>query len=128
MTEITLDSMLSQLGYSRKWIDNGILTETLLKQQLQEFNSGEDDNTEHYRFRTLTAFLQTITFKEERILEKILEILEDDSDQSMASSIFLLLLKNEVLTNKQFEMICDSFIKFGDWTQKYIDKEKIRRM
>lgn len=128
MAEITLDTMLSQLGYSRKWIDNGILTETLLKQQLQEFNSGEDDNTEHYRFRTLTAFLQSITFKKERTLEGILEILEDDSDQSMASSVFMSLLKNEVLTNKQFEMVADSFKKFGEWTQKYIDKEKIKRM
>ena len=120
--------MLSQLGYSRKWIDNGILTETLLKQQLQEFNSGEDDNTEHYRFRTLTAFLQSITFKKERTLEVILEILEEDSDQSMASSVFISLLKNEELTNKQFEMVADSFKKFGELTQKYIDKEKIKRM
>ncbi|MBK8089218.1 MAG: hypothetical protein IPK31_15465 [Chitinophagaceae bacterium] len=128
MAEITLDTMLSQLGYSRKWIDNGILTETLLKQQLQEFNSGEDDNTEHYRFRTLTAFLQSITFKKERTLEVILEILEEDSDQSMASSVFISLLKNEELTNKQFEMVADSFKKFGELTQKYIDKEKIKRM
>ncbi len=120
--------MLSQLGYSRKWIDNSILTETLLKKQLQEFNSGEDDNTEHYRFRTLTVFLQTFTFNKERTLEMILEILEDDSDQSMASSVFMLLLKNEVLTNKQFEMVADSYKKLGDWTQKYIDKEKIKRM
>ena len=128
MAEITLDTMLSQLGYSRKWIDNGILTETLLKKQLQEFNSGEDDNTEHYRFRTLIAFLQSITFKKERTLEVILEILEEDSDQSMASSVFISLLKNEELTNKQFEMVADSFKKFGELTQKYIDKEKIKRM
>ncbi|MEJ8843430.1 hypothetical protein WG954_13660 [Lacibacter sp. H375] len=128
MTEIALDTMLSQLGYSRKWIDNGILTETLLKQQFQEFNLGEDDNTEHYRFRTLAAFLQASTFKKERILEGILEILENDSDQSMASSVFISLLENEMLTSKQFEMVADSFKKFGEWTQKYINEEKIKRM
>lgn len=119
--------MLSQLGYSKKWIDNGILTDTLLMNQHKEFNSGEDDNIEHYRFRTLTAFFQTITFIEDSTLEMILEILEEDPDQNMASSAFILLLKNEILTIGQFEMVTNSFKKFGEWTQKHIDMERIKR-
>ncbi|WP_156039969.1 hypothetical protein [Aureispira sp. CCB-QB1] len=41
-----------KLGYSKKWLEYGLLNESILKMQLDEFAKGGDANTEHYRYWT----------------------------------------------------------------------------
>jgi hypothetical protein len=112
--------MLARLGYSQDWLNNGILTENILTEQYKQLRLGEDDNTEHYRYRK--AFFDNNT------LRHILQLLQNEADINMASSATILLLKNKALTNPQFDTVAD-FLKatFGERTIKYIDKAKKER-
>jgi hypothetical protein len=121
--------MLTKLGYSKDWLNNGILTENILTEQYRKLCLGEDDKTEHYRFRTLCDYFKSKAFFDNNILRHILQLLQNDVDISMASSATILLLKNKALTDPQFDTVAD-FLKatFGERTIKYIDKAKKERV
>jgi hypothetical protein len=120
--------MLARLGYSQDWLNNGILTENILTEQYKQLRLGEDDNTEHYRYRTLGDYFKSKAFFDNNTLRHILQLLQNEADINMASSATILLLKNKALTNPQFDTVAD-FLKatFGERTIKYIDKAKKER-
>ena len=122
MDNTPIQNMLSRLDYSQKWLDCGLLTESMLTEQIKELDSGDDDNTEHYRYRTLTNYLNFQSSFDDPTLRNIIELLRNDPDKSMASSATILLLKSKGLTNEQFDTVADFLItSFGHWTKKYID-------
>jgi hypothetical protein len=119
-----LKEMLSKLNYTQSWIDCGILTDSTLTTQINEFELGEDGNTEHYRYRTITNFFDLQTSFDNKFLKDILHLLENDIDKSMAISATIHLLKKDALTENQFETVILFLKKFGDNTTKYIDKAR----
>lgn len=131
MVDTTIQDKLLRLNYSQRWLDSGVLTENLLAEQIRELNSGQDDNTEHYRYRTLNNYFKSQTSFDSNTLRHILQLIESDVDKGIASSATILLLKNKVLTDEQFDTVADFLITtFGDWTTKYIDraqKDRIQR-
>ncbi len=120
--------MLSILNYSQLWLDSGILTESILNAQIEEMKSGVDDHTEHYRYRTISSYFKEQTYFDNYILENVLKLIESEVDESMASSITILLLKNNALTDEQFDKVAAFLKTFGDWTTKHIEKVKNDRI
>jgi len=53
MTDNELTKKLAKLGYTRLWLDYGILTIEHLIEQEQTFDNSDDQNAGHYRYRTL---------------------------------------------------------------------------
>ena len=128
MDDMQMQVMLSKLNYSQHWLDSGVLTESILMEQIKELELGEDDNTEHYRYRTLNNYFKSKAYFDNNILQDILQLLEDDVDKSMAGSATILLLRIQALTDKQFKIVVDFLRTFGDWTTKYIDKAQEERI
>ncbi len=123
MVDTTIQDKLSRLNYSQHWLDSGVLTENILTEQIRELYLGEDDNTEHYCYRTIYNYFQSQSSFDSNILRHTLRLLESDADKSMAGSATILLLKSNVLTDEQFDAVAHFLIKvFSDWTTKYIDK------
>lgn len=122
-----MQDMLSKLNYSQYWLDCEVLTESILIEQIKELELGEDNNTEHYRYRTLSNYLKLKASFDNNHLRDILKLLEHDIDKSMASSATILILKMQALTDKQFNVVADFLGTFGDWTRNYIDKAKKER-
>ena len=129
MVDTTIHNMLIRLGYSQDWLNSGILTENILTEQYKQLCLGEDDNNEHYRYRTFADYFKSQAFFDNNTLRHILQLLQNDADIIMACSATILLLKNKALTGPQFDTIAD-FLKetFGEMTIKYIDKVKKDRV
>jgi hypothetical protein len=128
MSDTTILDKLIRLGYTQLWLDSGLLTIDNLKKQIIELELGEDDNTEHYRYRTFANYFnQQISF-DNNILKQILQLLQSDSDKTMAGSATVGLLWKLSLTNEQFDIVADFLQTFGDWTTKQIDKARQRRI
>lgn len=127
MITVDLAAKLSLLDYSRDWIETGILTEAVLNTQIQEFETGEDTNKEHYRYRTLTTYLKTHNTLSDTQVEQIIELLRNDQDEAMASSVLTGILKMQNLTDKQFEIVQAALSTFGSWTEKHIEKQQAIR-
>ena len=128
MDDMQMQDMLSELNYSHLWLDCGVLTKNTLIEQIKQLELGEDNNTEHYRYRTLNNHLKLQASFDNNHLRDILKLLEDDIDKSMAGSATILLLKMQALTDNQFNIVSDFLRTFGDWTTKYIDKAKKERI
>jgi hypothetical protein len=58
MSDTTLLNNLAKLGYSKKWLENGVLTVVKLDEQLEKLYSSQDENLEHYRYNTLSEFIE----------------------------------------------------------------------
>lgn len=115
---------LNTLHYSENWLTSGILTEDFLLKQIEQFELGEDSNTEHYRYKSLIIYLKSIPLFSDDMIGEILNVLESDEDVSMASSATIALLKTKSLTEKQFNDVANFSIQtFGEWLQKHISKE-----
>lgn len=127
MGNTTIYDNLIRLGYAQLWLESGILTDDNLEEQIKELDLGEDDNTEHYRYRTFTNYLNQRTSIDNSILKQIFHLLKIDADKAMANSAAICLLRNPSLTDKQFDTVADFLQTFGDWAIKYIDKERQQR-
>lgn len=127
MVDTTIQDKLSILGYSQLWLDSGVLTNEKLEEQIKQLNTGEDNNTEHYRYRTLTDYFSTRTFFDDHSLKEVLQLLQSDSDKTMAGSATLNLLKQSGLNDQQFETVAGFLQTFGAWTTQQIDKVQQQR-
>lgn len=128
MVDTTIQGKLLRLGYSQRWLDSGVLTNNSLERQIKDLGLGEDDKTEHYRYRTLTHFFNAQTFFDNGVLEQILRLLENDNDKTMAGSATVELLRKLSLTDEQFDTVADFLQTFGDWTTKQVDRARRQRI
>jgi hypothetical protein len=127
MSDTTLLINLSKFGYTKKWFDNGLLTQEELNKQLEILKIADDTNTEHYRYKTLSDFVDSKNNISDSQLFNFLEIAINDIDTSMSSSAIVKLLEKDYLTDRQFERVSTSLTVFGDWTEKVIVRQKLVR-
>ena len=124
MITTDVQTKLALLDYSTDWITSGILTESDLDHQLQEFSEGEDTNKEHYRYKTLLHYLKLNPTLSDKQVEQIAMLMRKDVDTSMAGSVLTTLLKMPGLTEKQFQLVSSVLVSFGSWAEKHIKKEQ----
>ncbi len=124
---LELETKLALLGYSKDWIEAGLLTEVELDKQLQEFSTGEDDHKEHYRYTTLTAYLKNASNLSDAQIQQIIGLLCNDPDEAMATSVLITLMKMQTLSDRQFELVREALSSFGSWTGKHIEKQQVIR-
>lgn len=123
MQDVDLSHKLSLLGYTSKWLDKGILTENLLDEQVLYYNTGEDPNLEHYRYKTLIGYINKQNELTDQSLAQVLELIEQEQDVSMAASVAIYIMKKKALTEQQFQLVAQTLRKFGPWTEKEIYKQ-----
>ena len=127
MQDKDLISKLSLLGYTPAWLDSGILTLAQLEGQIQYYNSGEDDNLEHYRYKTLHHYINSHPHLSDQDLRQVLNFIQSEPDKAMAASVAIFLLKKAYLTETQFEKVCGLLRQYGEWTEKEITKQSALR-
>ena len=118
---------LQDLGYSEKWVKYGLLDEYSLRLQCSEFLINEDQNTEHYRYRTFLNWLRSKSELEDYEIANYIELALEDPDVSMAGSAMKELFTAPQITDKQYEVIRLQLPKFGQWTEKLISRETLKR-
>ncbi len=118
---------LEDLGYTKKWVDYGFLTEEILDYQLSEFQKGEDQNCEHYRYGTFKNWINQKSGFTNLEIKQFIELALEDSDLIMAGSAVKDLFTNPKISNHQYDLIKKELSKFGDWTIKLIHREGLKK-
>ncbi len=119
---------LDTLQYSRLWLECGLLQHVDLVKQIEDFETGDDPNQEHYRYRTFCNFLKNQSSLGDSTLVQIIEVLKEDVDKSMASSAILVLLKTEYLTQEQVETVEIVAQSYFDRIHKHVARIKKERL
>lgn len=117
--------MLESLGYTRLWLNYEILTTDELAAQYMQFRSGEDTNTEHYRYSTLKQYLTTKQMLTDDELDAYLGLVTAEQDRAMAAAAAVDLIKLPKLTTSQFEQACKVLNSVEHRLTKLIDRWKL---
>ncbi len=118
---------LKQLGYTQKWIDYGVLSPQQFETQWNEFSSGKDPHTEHYRYQTTVDFLKNHERFTDKEVKNFMEFLLTDSDPGFAGAAAVELFTHPKLSAEQMEYVKTELPKFGNWTQKIIHREELKK-
>lgn len=75
-----IQQILHQLKFDEKWFDLGFVSSEKLKELWIDFQTGEDENKEHYRWRVFTDYLKTNKVIDENNLRELYRLGETDTD------------------------------------------------
>jgi hypothetical protein len=95
---------LELLGYSGKWVEYGFLTPDLLTRQVARFHTGEDRNTEHYRYWAFRELREKPAVTEVEF-ERYVELAESDPDSLMGRAALIDLIDHRGVTDEQRETL-----------------------
>jgi hypothetical protein len=118
---------LKDLGYTDKWIRYGLLNKEILNDQFLEFQKGEDQNTEHYRYGTFLNWLRGKENLTNQEIENFIELALEDEDELMAGSAVKELFTSPQITANQFDLVKQRLPKIGAWTTKLISREVLKK-
>lgn len=117
----------TDLGYTKKWLDYGLLTEEILNRQYVEFQKGEDLNIEHYRYATFLNWLNLKEYFTDVEIKNYIELALEDKDVLMAGAAVKELFTHSKISRSQFELIKQELPQFGNWTVKLIQREELKK-
>ena len=118
---------LQDLGYSEKWVNYGLLTSEILNKQLAEYQIDQDQNTEHYRYGTFKDLLSQKKHFTNLEISQFIGLIFEDSNELMAGSALKELFIHTGISDEQFDLIKIELSKFGDWTNKIIQREELKK-
>lgn len=75
-----IQQILHQLEFDEKWFDLNFVSSEKLKELWADFQSGEDKNKEHYRWRVFTDYLKANKVIDENNLRELYRLGETDID------------------------------------------------
>jgi len=127
MNHQKLNESLSLLGYTVKWLDYGLLTQELLSEQLHAFRSGDDKNTEHYRYGAFRNYLRTKETLTDVEFANYTQVASSDQNQVMAGAALIDLFTKIRLSDDQFDKLIAHLKALGDWPENMINRHTLLR-
>jgi len=118
---------LQKLGYTKKWLELGLLTNQELELQIEEFDKSEDKNTEHYRYKTFKKYLTNKKVLTDRELDNFLNLSNSEKALSMSIAAKLDLFRDIELTDIQFNKVCKEIFELGASVQKIVIRQRLLR-
>lgn len=125
--ETLMEEKLRSLGYTRKWIESGILTEEVLESQVKDVSGDGGVSNEHFRFSVLCNWLNEQIRASDSEIQYFLEVAVEDPDESMAGSSVEKLLHCSWLTDSQYLRVSNQLKGYGTWTLKSIERASLKR-
>jgi hypothetical protein len=117
--------MLTSLGYASAWLEGEFLDEAMLRQQFAFYLTGEDMNTEHYRYAAFRHILSSRREISNSEVEQYLVLAQTDSDRAMAQSALIDLLTWSGLTEEQFEGLSQRAEFAASLFQKHAERRRL---
>jgi len=84
--------ILSKLQLNSRWIELGIITPDLLEEFRKEYESGGDQNSEHYRWRAFSHFVRANEILPQETVRALYGLGDSDPDEMMGGSMMRELL------------------------------------
>jgi hypothetical protein len=95
---------LELLGYTQGWVESGFLSLELLQAQLEQFQSSDDKNTEHYRYRAFWEVRRRGAFSDSEFEQYVL-LAGSDVDLAMGRAALIDLLHHPGISEAQWEAV-----------------------
>jgi hypothetical protein len=83
------------LEFSQEWIDLGIITPDKLKQLETLWATGEDMNTEHYRWGAFLDFIKSEALLDEEMANALYELGGNDPDAATGGAMMAHILRHK---------------------------------
>lgn len=123
-----IDHILRQLGYSREWLDVGVVNEESLRQQYAEYLHSDDKNQEHYRVGAFSQFLQDKDCLSDAELGALLALRDEGPDgYDLSEGRILALLSSNAVSDEQREGLSKYFLSIQPGYEKQYARERIAR-
>jgi hypothetical protein len=104
MDSITwISDAMARLGYDPKWLAYGFIDRQFLEDQIARHESGNDKDTEHFRYAAFRSVIENRTKWDDRTVDQIVELVALDEDRSLAESALGLLIRS--VDSKQLERL-----------------------
>lgn len=100
--------IFKQLEFSQEWVDLGIITPAKLDQLEAEWATGEDKNTEHYRWSAFLDFVKSKELLDEETAKALYSLGANDPDGAMGGSIMAHILRREDCPKDLLELAATS--------------------
>lgn len=113
---IKIEDALEKMGYTSKWLSNGIIDNNMIFDQIKSLNI--DPHTEHYRYASMVNFLNRSINLEDEVFDGLISILDADID--IMESIYLYMFENIILTERQNNIVKAKVLTFGEWAEKRV--------
>jgi len=113
----------NKLKYHQAWLEYGFINEAELINQISEFETGEDPNTEHYRYKSFLNFIEERKKFEDDEITNFIKLVDLDTHKGMASSALVQLFRSQKLTVSQIKTVGGKLITYGDWARKIVNRE-----
>jgi hypothetical protein len=84
-----------KLQFTQEWIDLGIITPEKLNELEHEWQSSDDRNIEHYRWRAFLDFIQSNSSLDENVLRCLYRLGANEADSTMGGSIMAEVLRRQ---------------------------------
>ena len=95
--------LLDTLGFTNDWVEVGIIHFEELQELVDLYSSGDDQNTEHYRWQVFEKYRKANHPLAPNTLEKLYKIAEKDADFSMGSAMMSEIIKDSQCPNSVLE-------------------------
>lgn len=100
------------LEFTQKWIDLGIIAPEKLVELETEWNKGEDNNPEHYRWRAFRDFMNSKEYLGAKILRELYDLGKNDADSLMGGVMMVDVLSRKDCPPDLLESALNSEEKF----------------
>ena len=100
------------LKFSQEWIELGIITPEKLKQLEAEWATGEDTNTEHFRWRAFLDFIKSKEGLDENTAKALYNLGANDPDYVMGGSLMAEILRRKDCPKGLLDSAANSERKF----------------
>jgi len=106
-----IEAILRELGYTREWLEAGVVDEHFLRQQYEEYLRSDDKNQEHYRAGAFFQFLQNKDSLSDAEIEAIIHLRDEGPDGcDFSGGRIMGLLDSPVLSDEQYEELARYFM------------------
>src|SRR6185295_1493281 len=100
------------LEFSQEWLELGIVDSGKLDKLESEWKSGEDRNTEHYRWRAFLDFMELQVSLDPTLAKQLYELGGRDADPGMGGSMMAHVLRRKDCTADLLRVAAESEKKF----------------
>lgn len=106
MSDETIQNTMARLGYTSAWMALGVIDEDSLRSQLQEYESSDYNDAEHYRWRAFKDWLQSKQSLSDDEINEIIKLRDCSPDKvNLGVERQIALIEADILTDEQFNSL-----------------------
>lgn len=125
---MTLEQLLAVFGYSQAWVDAGVVSDDLVREQYEVFCDSEDKNLEHYRCGAFHFFLRELKSLSDAAVQDLVRLHDQEAGgMDLRYERVLRLVQHGLLTDDQLDNIESWSGVSSPHLAKHIRRRKFKR-